>query len=123
MSARYIKLGIAGALALALCVCLYFVWFAYPARRARLVKRDIYAAVEQVYQQPASIERTTAFVQKLKGIDFEAAPEDVKVALKDYIEEVERGVETWKSQNDPTVFRQEIEQAAQRLKASLKHYQ
>ena len=91
--------------------------------RARHVSRDLYAVVDQVDNQPPSIERASEFVQKLHAINTDYAPMEVKQALSDYTAACEQSLAAWKVSGDTTAYDQKIREQSLKLKTTLKKYE
>jgi hypothetical protein len=81
------------------------------------------AAVTQLEKSPPGVERAEKFVQDLKRIDPGYAPEEVKVALKAYIDGLEQGLVELRAGRDPKQFDGKIEVARTRLIQSVKKFE
>jgi len=91
--------------------------------RTRHVSRDLYAVVDQVDNQPASIQRASDFVQKLHTINTDYAPGEVKQVLGDYTVTCEQALAAWKATGDSHAYHEKIREQSSRLKTTLKKYE
>ncbi len=88
----------------------------------RGVAHDVGVAVAQLEKSPPGIERAETFLRALKRIDPGFAPDEVKTALKDYINAFEQGLVEMKAGRDTTQDDERIAQARERLIQAIKKY-
>jgi len=119
---RFLKAVIIGAILLFLTSSVYCWVKIVSMTRTRQVSRDLYSVVDQVARKPPTIERATEFIQKLRAINTDYAPAEVKRALKDYINAAEQSLQAWKAGQNTKIYDQKIQEQNQILQASLKKY-
>ena len=89
----------------------------------RYVEHDFIAAMHQLQQSPAGIERVETFIKQLKAIDTDYAPDDVKRGLHDYISSLQQSVEALQAGRDTRPYDKAIADSKERLIAACKKYE
>jgi hypothetical protein len=89
---------------------------------ARAVQREFVAAVQRLQDSPPGVERVDNFVRGLKAIDPSYAPEDVKVALRDYTEALDQSLNALKAGRDAAIYDPAIAHAKEKLIESIAKY-
>jgi hypothetical protein len=103
--------------------CMVYAWVEFVHQtHTRAIERDFARAVEQWEQAPPGVERVEKFVQALKKIDPGYAPAEVKSALRDYTSALEQSLGALRSGRDTSQYEKAMEEARQRLLASVKKY-
>jgi hypothetical protein len=91
-------------------------------KHTRVVERDFGAALHQLQDSPAGVQRVETFVARLKAINTGSAPTEVKQALQGYVAAVEQSVDAAKAGRDPAPYDPAIAQAKQKLTDSVREY-
>ena len=89
-------------------------------QHARYVEEDFVAATSDLQKSPPGIERAERFVQRLKAINTEYAPAEVKRALAEYATTMDQAITTAKHGNGATQYNQAIAQKKQALIEAIK---
>ena len=99
--------------------CLYgFVGMARH-EHVKYVAREVGAAVDQLNKNEPGIERAEMFVARLRKIDTDGVPADVKQALQDYISAVQQSIDALKAGRNTEQLDPLIAQAKQRFVVSI----
>jgi hypothetical protein len=88
----------------------------------RTVEVGFGAALRQLQESPPGPQRAKTFVARLKAINTDHAPAEVKRALQDYITAVERSLDALTAGRDIAPFDSAIAEARQRLVESVREY-
>ena len=88
----------------------------------REVAREFVAASDELKKRALGAESSEVFLRRLKAIDPGYAPAEVKEALHDYIFALEQGLDAAKAGRDATKFDAAMDQARQRLIASVQKW-
>jgi hypothetical protein len=88
----------------------------------RDVAAEFVAANDQLQKSPPGVARAELFVKRLKAIDVEYAPPEMKQALQDYISGMEQGLEAMKAGRNTSQYDAEVADAKQRMIACVKKY-
>jgi hypothetical protein len=91
-----------------------FVGFVYRAY-TRTVEAGFGAALHQLQESPPGPQRAKVFVARLKAINTDHAPAEVKQALQDYIAAVERFLDALTAGRNIAPYNHAIAAANQRL--------
>jgi hypothetical protein len=78
-------------------VCVWVLTTLVRQRDTRSISAQLSAAVAQIKKGPQGVDGVEAFVAALKRIDPGNAPEEVKLALRDYILASEQNLQEWRS--------------------------
>ena len=98
-----------------------FVGFVHQAR-TRTVEVGFGAALHQLQESPPGPQRAKTFLARLKAINTDYAPAEVKQALQDYIAAVERSLDALTAGRDIAPYDPAIAEARQRLVDSVREY-
>jgi len=96
-----------------------FVGFVHQAC-TRTVEAGFGAALHQLQESPPGPQRARAFVARLKAINTDHAPTEVKQALQDYIAAVERSLDALTAGRNSAPYDRAIAAASQRLADSVR---
>jgi hypothetical protein len=98
-----------------------FVGFVHQACTKR-VEVGFGAALHQLQESPPGPQRVKIFVARLKAINTDYAPAEVKQALQDYIVALERSLDALTVGRDIAPYDPAIAEAKQRLVDSVREY-
>jgi hypothetical protein len=98
-----------------------FVGFVHQAC-TRTVEVGFGAALHQLQGSPPGPERARIFVARLKAINTDHAPAEVRQALQDYIVAVERSLDAFTAGRNIAPYDSAIAVASQRLVDSVREY-
>jgi hypothetical protein len=116
-------LRLALLLLLALVCGAFSVWTLTSLVRQRDthdIVKQLGTAVTQLEKGPQGLDTMEKFIVNLRRIDPGHAPEEVKVALKDYVTAAERDLAELKAGRQPTQVDAEMAQAREKLVEILK---
>ena len=88
----------------------------------KYVSREFGAAVDQLKKSDPGVERAEVFVGRLRQIDMDGVPADVKQALQDYISALQQSIDALKAGHDTDRLDAPIAQAKQRLVTCIQKY-
>jgi hypothetical protein len=89
-------------------------------RDMREIHSQLSAAVAKIKSGPQGVEGAEAFVAALKRINPGHAPEEVKLALRDYILASEQSLQEWRSGHPTAQVDDNMARAQEKLVRSLK---
>jgi hypothetical protein len=90
--------------------------------RTSAVERDFVAALAQLQNSPPGIGRVETFVARLRAIDTNHAPVEVKQALQNYVSAIQQSVNAAKAGHDITPYDAAIAEARQRFADAAHEY-
>jgi hypothetical protein len=90
--------------------------------RTSAVERDFVAALAQLQNSPPGIGRVETFVARLRAIDTNHAPVEVKQALQNYVSAIQQSVNAAKAGRDITPYDATIAEARQRFADAAHEY-
>jgi hypothetical protein len=79
------------------------------------IERDFVAALAQLQNSPPGIGRVETFAARLRAIDTNHAPVEVKRALQNYVSAIQHSVNAAKAGHDITPYDAAISEARQRF--------
>jgi len=101
-------------------VCVWQLTTLVRERDMRGIHSQLSAAVAKTKSGPQGVEGAEAFVAALRRIDPGHAPEDVKLALRDYILASEQNLQEWRSGHPTAQVDDDMARAQEKLVRSLK---
>jgi hypothetical protein len=87
------------------------------------VQQKMTAALRESEKTPPGLERAEKYVARLKAIQVQYAPDDLKQALTDYASALELSIDAAKAGRDTTPFDHRMEDAKRRMIAIQKRYE
>lgn len=91
-------------------------------RHTGAIERDFVAALAQLEKSPPGIGRVETFVARLRAIDTNHAPTEVKQALHGYVSAVQQSVNAAKAGQNITPYDAAIAEARQRFIDAAREY-
>jgi hypothetical protein len=86
------------------------------------VERDFVAALAQLQNSPPGIARVETFVARLRAIDANRAPVEVKQALQNYVSAIQQSVSAARAGHDIAPYDVAIAEARQRFVDAVREY-
>jgi hypothetical protein len=102
--------------------CAHVFLGAVRQTRTSAVERDFVAALAQLQNSPPGFGRVETFAARLRAIDTNHAPGEVKQALQNYVSAIQQSVNAAKAGHDIAPYDAAIAEARQRFADAAREY-